>query len=58
MTSTMRFLSVATAPLGALGAGALAERFGITTSLACIAACAVVLTLATVFATGIRKVKD
>jgi predicted MFS family arabinose efflux permease len=58
MTSTMRFLTVATAPLGAMAAGALAERFSVRAALGCIAVGALVLTLATVFLTGLRHAKD
>ncbi|WP_317201783.1 MFS transporter [Janthinobacterium sp.] len=57
MISTMRFLTVATAPLGALGAGALAEHFGVRAGLACIAAGSLTLTLAMVFATPLRGVR-
>lgn len=58
MTSTMRFLTVATAPLGALAAGALAERFSVRSALACIAAGAAMLTLASVLSTRLRRAKD
>ena len=45
MISTMRFLSSVTAPVGALCAGYLAEHFTVRTSMACIAAGSVLLTL-------------
>lgn len=54
MISTMRFLTVATAPLGALAAGAIAEHFSVRTGLACIAVCSLALTVAMVLAAPIR----
>jgi predicted MFS family arabinose efflux permease len=38
MVSTMRFLTVAVAPVGALTAGYLGEHFSVRTGLACVAA--------------------
>jgi MFS family permease len=58
MTSTMRFLTVATAPLGAAGAGLLGERFGVRGGLAWVAGGAVLLTLGSCFGTRLRHVKD
>ncbi|MEW6762343.1 MAG: MFS transporter [Pseudomonadota bacterium] len=58
MVATMRALTVAAAPLGALLAGALGEGFGVRAGLACIAAGAVALSLATVIGTRLRHVKD
>jgi MFS family permease len=58
MTSTMRFLTVATAPLGAAGAGALGEHFGVRGGLTFVAAGAVLLTLGTLLGTRLRHVKD
>jgi len=58
MTSTMRFLTVATAPLGAAGAGLLGEHFGVRGGLGFVAAGALVLTLGTVFGTRLRHVQD
>jgi Na+/melibiose symporter-like transporter len=46
MTATMRFLTVAAAPLGALSAGSGGERFGLEGTLFVIAALGVVLALA------------
>jgi hypothetical protein len=57
MTSTMRFMTVATAPLGAAGAGLLAERFGIRGGLGFVAAGALLLTLSTLFGTRLHKVQ-
>jgi hypothetical protein len=45
-------------PSGCAGAGALAERFDVRTGLACVAACALTLAVATVFGTGLRAFKD
>ncbi len=58
MVATMRFLTVATAPLGAMAAGAVAERYGVRTSLACIAATCVALTATMALASPLRTVKD
>jgi MFS family permease len=58
MTSTMRFLTVATAPIGAAGAGMLGERFGVRGGLGFVAAGALLLTLGTVFGTRLPRVKD
>lgn len=58
MVATMRCLTVATAPLGALAAGALAERFSVRAGLGCVAAGALVLAAATVFGTRLRSAKD
>ncbi|MYN30324.1 MFS transporter [Duganella levis] len=52
MMSTMRFLTGAIAPLGALAGGYLGEHFSIRTGLACVAAGAVVLMI--VLAVAIR----
>nr|WP_315401207.1 MFS transporter [uncultured Duganella sp.] len=37
MVSTMRFLTIAVAPVGALAAGYIGEHFGVRTGLACVA---------------------
>jgi predicted MFS family arabinose efflux permease len=58
MVSTMRFLTVATAPVGALAAGVLAERFSVRIGLACIAVGAVALAVTMVLATRLRHVKE
>lgn len=54
MVSTMRFLSGAAAPLGALSAGYLAEHFSLRTGMACIAAGGVALTLAMALTRAVR----
>jgi hypothetical protein len=58
MTSTMRFMTVALAPLGAAGAGLLAERIGVRGGLAWVAGGAILLTLGTWFGTRLRHVKE
>jgi MFS family permease len=58
MVATVRFLAVAMAPIGALTAGAVAERFSVRAGLACVAAGATMLVLVTVFAGGLHKMKD
>lgn len=58
MTSTMRFLTVATSPLGALLAGAIGEQFGVRAALGGVAVGGVVLAVAMVFGTQLRHVKD
>ncbi|WP_229506627.1 MFS transporter [Massilia sp. BJB1822] len=57
MISTMRFLTVATAPLGALAAGYVADHFSIRTGLACVAAGGVALTVAMLLSRPIRSVR-
>ncbi|MBV8470100.1 MAG: MFS transporter [Burkholderiaceae bacterium] len=56
MISTMRFLTVAMAPLGAMAAGQAAEHFGIRTAMAGVATCGVLLTLAMALSPSIRAV--
>ena len=58
MVSTMRFLTVATAPLGALSAGFVADHYGVRTGLACVAVGALALTAWTMFFTSLRSVRD
>lgn len=58
MTATMRFLTVAAAPLGSLGAGWIAEHLGIRTGLATIAGGCVGLTVLLVFASPLRRIRD
>ncbi|MRW86906.1 MFS transporter [Pseudoduganella sp. FT26W] len=45
IVSTMRFLTVATAPLGSLTAGYLGEHFSVRTGMACVAVGGILLTL-------------
>lgn len=56
MISTMRFLTVATAPLGALAAGYIAEHYSVRTGMACVAAGGIALTLAMVMSKSIRAI--
>ncbi|WP_371866940.1 MFS transporter [Duganella fentianensis] len=58
MVSTMRFLTVASAPAGALLAGYLGEHLSIRAGLACVAAGGIALTLAMVFAPALRNVPE
>jgi MFS family permease len=58
MVATVRFISVAMAPLGAMTAGVCAGHIGIRASLACIGAAAVVLTLATVLVAGLHRIRE
>ena len=58
MTSTMRFMTVAMAPLGAAGAGLLAERIGVRGGLGVVAAGALLLTLGTLFGTRLHRINE
>jgi hypothetical protein len=58
MTSTMRFMTVAVAPIGAAGAGVLAERLGVRGGLTVVAAGALLLTLTTLFGTRLHKIRQ
>lgn len=58
MVATMRALTVAMAPLGALLAGALGEGFGVREGLGCIAAGALLLAAGGVFGTRLRDAKE
>ncbi len=58
MVSTMRFLTVATAPLGALSAGFVADHYGVRTGLACVAVGALGLTAWAMLFTSLRSVRD
>jgi MFS family permease len=58
MTSTMRFMTVAMAPVGAAGAGLLAERIGVRGGLAVVAAGALLLTVSTLFGTRLHRIRD
>jgi MFS family permease len=56
MISTMRFLTIATAPLGALAAGYIAEHYSIRTGMACVAVGGIMLTLSMAWSKAIRAV--
>jgi MFS family permease len=58
MIATMRFLTVAMAPVGATLAGALGQRLGVQGGMYCVAAGATTLMLATAFASAVHKVRD
>ncbi|WP_348694662.1 MFS transporter [Duganella fentianensis] len=55
MVSTMRFLTVASAPAGALIGGYLGEHYGIRTGMACMAAGGILLTVAMALNPNLRK---
>jgi MFS family permease len=57
MTSTMRFMTVAMAPVGAAGAGLLAERIGVRGGLAVVAGGALLLTAGTLFGTRLHRIQ-
>jgi MFS family permease len=58
MTATMRFLTVAAAPLGAFGSGWIAEHMGIRTGLAVIAGCCIGLSILLLFGSPLRHIRD
>jgi MFS family permease len=58
MIATMRFLTVAMAPAGSIIAGALGQHFGVRNALACVGVAAIAMTLATLFGSGLRQVRD
>ncbi|MYM21033.1 MFS transporter [Duganella sp. FT135W] len=55
MVSTMRFLTVAIAPVGALTAGYLGEHFNVRTGLACVAAGSIGLMLLLALSPSVRS---
>jgi hypothetical protein len=55
MVSTMRFLTIAVAPIGALAAGYIGEHFSIRTGMACVAAGGVALTIAMALSSSMRR---
>jgi hypothetical protein len=57
MTTTMRFMTVSTAPVGASIAGLLGERLGVRGGLSVVAASALLLTLITLFGTRLQRVR-
>ncbi len=58
VTATMRFLTVAATPLGALLAGFLGQQLGVRNALITIAICSLLLTLGVVFGTSLRKLSQ
>jgi len=58
MVSTMRFLTIAVAPLGALTAGYIGEHFSVRTGLACVAVGAIVLTACMAMSPSLREAEE
>jgi MFS family permease len=58
VTATMRFLTVAATPLGALLAGFLGQQLGVRNALIAIAISSLLLTLGVVFGTPLRKLSQ
>ena len=58
MVSTMRFLTVAVAPLGALTAGYIGEHFSIRTGMACVALGGILLTTTLALSSSIRDIRQ
>jgi hypothetical protein len=58
MVSTMRFLTIAVAPLGALTAGYIGEHFSVRTGLACVAVGAIVLTACMAMSASLREAEQ
>lgn len=58
MIATMRFLTVAMAPIGSMVAGVMGQQIGVRAALGWIGAASIALVLATLFGTGLRHVKD
>jgi Na+/melibiose symporter-like transporter len=57
VNSTMRFLTASVAPLGAAGAGLLADHFGMRAAQACIAAASLLLTAAIFKASPLPRIR-
>ena len=55
MVSTMRFLTIAVAPLGALSAGYLGEHFSVRAALACVAVGGILLTACLAMAASMHE---
>jgi MFS family permease len=58
MVSTMRFLTIAVAPLGALSAGYIGEHFSIRTGMACVAVGGILLTLGLAMSASMRGAQE
>jgi len=58
MTATMRFFTVAPAPFGAYLAGWLGERIGLSSTIALLGACTVLLGLGALLLTDLKRVPD
>jgi hypothetical protein len=57
MTATMRFMTVAAAPLGPLGVGWIAEHYGVRAGLMTIGAGAALLVTSLVFRSPLRNLQ-
>ncbi|MGB8855400.1 MAG: MFS transporter [Burkholderiales bacterium] len=57
MTATMRFLTVASVPLGTLLGGTLGEVIGLRATLGVVGVCGVLLSLATIMLSPLRSLK-
>lgn len=58
MIATMRFLTVAMAPVGSMLAGVMGQQIGVRAALGWIGAASVALVLATLFGTRLRRIRD
>lgn len=58
INSTMRFLTVAVAPIGAVGVGLIADRFGIRTAQLCVAGASLVLTAVVFKVSPLPRIRD
>jgi MFS family permease len=58
MVSTMRFITVSSAPVGALAGGWIAEHFGVRNGLSTIAVGGIILTIMMAFGSPLRRVRD
>jgi len=55
MVSTMRFLTIAVAPVGALAAGYIGEHFSVRSGLVCVAVGAIILTACMAMSASLRE---
>ena len=58
VNSTMRFLTVAVAPLGSIGTGLVTDQFGIRTALSCVAVASLMLTFVVVKVSPLPRIRD
>lgn len=58
MIATMRFLTVAMAPIGSMAAGLMGQQIGVRAALGWIGAASIALVLATLFGTRLRQIRD
>lgn len=57
VNSTMRFLTVAVAPVGSVGTGLVADHFGIRTAQSCVAVASLLLTFVVVKASPLLRIR-